>query len=133
LKRRCYLDTSALRHLLSKSARTADVTSLVEDDTIVCASSQIAVTELHRMALMVPGLSPHEVDEVLLHLDLIPLDQQQLRRAGLLPHLPAGAQLRSLDALHIQAALDCGATEFITSDRQQGKAAKAAGLSVTLL
>ncbi|MCW2674937.1 MAG: hypothetical protein JWP14_3526, partial [Frankiales bacterium] len=57
----------------------------------------------------------------------------QLRRAGLLPDQPPGIQLRSLDALHLQAAIDFGATEFVTSDRRQAEAAKALRLKVRYL
>ena len=103
------------------------------DPAELVASSQIAVTELHRTALALPGVSAAEVDAVLDKVSLVALTPDQLRRAGLLPPLPAGAQLRSLDAIHIQAALDIGATEFVTSDKRQAKAAKAAGLTVTVV
>ena len=133
MSKRNYVDTSALRHALSPSPRTADIRRLLDDEAQVCATSQIAITELHRTALLAAGVSPVEVDDVLEKLDLIDVDAGQLRRAGLLPPLPAGGQLRSLDAIHIQAALDIGATAFVTSDKRQAKAAKAAGLVVTVL
>lgn len=39
--------------------------------------------------------------------------------------------LRGMDALHIGAAVDCGAEAFITADRQQARAAQHLGLQVT--
>lgn len=45
---------------------------------------------------------------------------------GTLPDLP----LRSLDALHLAAARNAGATEFATSDRTQAEAARALGFAV---
>lgn len=41
--------------------------------------------------------------------------------------------LRGMDAVHIGAAVDCSAQVFITSDRQQAKAAQRMGLQVTLV
>ncbi|MCB1226632.1 MAG: type II toxin-antitoxin system VapC family toxin [Verrucomicrobiales bacterium] len=40
---------------------------------------------------------------------------------------------RSLDVLHVAAALVLGATEFLTFDKHQAKLAKAAGLRVPIL
>lgn len=132
--RRTYLDTSALRHLLVPHPRhTRTVTSRYRDATTTVATSDVAVTELHRFAQRVPELAIADVDAVLDNTDLVALTQQQLRSAGLLPDLPSGGQLRALDAIHVQAALDFAATEFLTSDQRQALAAKAAGLKVSLL
>lgn len=131
--RRSYLDTSALRHLLVVHHRSADVAARLLDTDTVAATSQLAVTELHRMALREPQLTLDDVDAVLGSLDLVAVTGQQLRAAGLLPDLPSGVQLRSLDAIHIQSAVDFGATEFLTSDGRQAAAAAAAGLFVQLM
>jgi predicted nucleic acid-binding protein len=40
---------------------------------------------------------------------------------------------RTLDILHVAAALALGATRFVTSDRRQASLAKAARLDATLL
>jgi predicted nucleic acid-binding protein len=130
---RCYLDTSALRHLLVQHPATDDVRLRVEAPRTIAATSQITVTELHRLGLRVPELTVQQVDAVLGNVDLVMLTAEQLRGAGLLPDLPSGTQLRSLDALHLQAAVDFGATEFVTSDRRQADAAVAVGLHVSLL
>lgn len=130
---RCYLDTSALRHLLVWHRRTAEVQNRFAATDSVVATSQITVTELHRLGQRCPELTTQDVDAVLDNIDLVALNSEQLRAAGLLPDLPAGVQLRSLDAMHIQAATVFGATEFVTSDARQAKAAKAARLRVTLL
>lgn len=130
---RFYFDTSVLRVLLIRQAATKVVTARFHEPGAILASSELTITELHRFALTVPSVSAWEVDQVLGELDLVAITAEQLRRAGLLPHLPAGVQLRSLDAIHVQAALDMGATEFLTSDKRQGKAAKAAGLTVKVL
>ena len=41
--------------------------------------------------------------------------------------------LRGMDAIHIGAAVDCGAQAFITADKQQAAAARFLGLQVTLV
>lgn len=131
--KRCYLDTSALRHLLVQDQASARVRRRVLDAETIAASSEIAVTELHRLGQRVPELSVQDVDAVLDSIDLVVLSLHQLRAAGLLPDLTPGVQLRSLDALHVQAALDFGSTDFLTSDRRQAAAAMATGLKVTTL
>lgn len=130
---RAYLDTSALRHLLVPHKASESVRARILDQGSIVASSEMTVTELHRFAARVPQLSVGQVDAVLDNIDLVTLTREQLRAAGLLPDLAAGTQLRSLDALHIQAALDFGASEFVTSDRRQGEAATGIGLAVVLL
>lgn len=128
-----YLDTSALRHLLVQSSATEVVAEALRGPDRVTASSALVLTELHRLGQLSAGVSVQDVDDVLDKVDLIPVSPDQLRAAGLLPALAAGTQLRSLDAIHIQAALDFGAVEFLTSDRRQAEAATAARLPVTLL
>jgi predicted nucleic acid-binding protein len=58
--------------------------------------------------------------------DLVEIDRSLHREAGLLP----GRHLRSLDALHLAAALRVGADAMVTYDRRQADAADAAGLLV---
>ena len=41
--------------------------------------------------------------------------------------------LRAMDALHIACAIEWGAQNFVSSDKQQSKAAKKAGLNVTVI
>lgn len=128
--RRCYLDTSALRHLLVAHEATDEVRQRLTAGTIA-ATSQITVTELHRLGGRVPGVSVQHVDAVLAHVDLVLMTPDQARAAGVL----AGrhSELGSIDAVHRQAALDFGATEFVTSDRRQAAAATDVGLAVTYL
>ena len=38
--------------------------------------------------------------------------------------------LRGMDAIHVGAAIECGAQAFVTADRQQASAARAMGLEV---
>ncbi|MBC7677902.1 MAG: PIN domain-containing protein [Pseudorhodobacter sp.] len=63
---------------------------------------------------------------MLSRLGLVDMDRSVFRDAGLL----IGANLPSLDALQIAAALHAGANEFITYDTRQQEAARAVGLLV---
>jgi predicted nucleic acid-binding protein len=113
--------------------RSQDVVALIQDEGTLAASSELTIAELHRLAARIPVISARAVDDVLDRIDLVALTAPQLRAAGLLPDLPSGAQLRSLDAIHLQAALDFGAHELVTSDRRQAQAATNLNVRVTLV
>ena len=59
-------------------------------------------------------------------LDVVDLDREVYRQAGLLP----GKNLRSFDALHVAVALRAGADVMVSYDARQGAAAEASGLPV---
>lgn len=122
-----YADTSALRRLLIDDPYSVALERyLLEQDAL--ATSDLTVTELHRVAGW-HEIGPGAVEDVLSRFDRVPLTQALFRQAGLLPHL-AGCYLRSLDALHIVAALDTGQSAFVTYDGGQANAAAAVGLRV---
>ncbi len=88
-------------------------------------SSAILTTELLRLGHR-QGLATEDVRAALDLVDLVQVTDALLIQAGLLP----GRSLRSLDAIHIASALEVGADSFLTADRKQGDAARAAGLGV---
>ena len=63
---------------------------------------------------------------VLERVDLVEPDRASYTSAGLLP----GRTLRSLDALHVVAALRAEAESFVSYDVRQGEAARSVGLRV---
>ncbi len=65
-----------------------------------------------------------DISEFLESIELVALTQAAFRLAGQLP----GETLRSLDALHLTAALLGGATAIVTYDRRLQEAAAEAGL-----
>lgn len=81
-------------------------------------------TELRRLAVRI-GLDQTLVSAVLDRIDVVDLDRDVFRAAGLLP----GSALRSLDALHVAVALRLDVDAFLTYDDRQAQAAHAAGLS----
>ena len=64
--------------------------------------------------------------ELLKRVDVADLERAQLRTAGLLN----GEQLRSLDAVHVAAALRWQADAVLTYDHRQAKAAQDVGIRV---
>ena len=123
-----YIEASAAAKLLvSESASTALATRLNQlaagEETVI--SCVLLETELRRLAMR-EELPQTAVTAVLDRFDLVELDRDVYREAGLLP----GRNLRSLDALHVAAALRVGADVMITYDTRQALAAQASGLPV---
>jgi predicted nucleic acid-binding protein len=88
-------------------------------------SSVVLETELRRLAMR-EDLPQVAVTAVLERIGIFQIDKDVYREAGLLP----GRNLRSLDALHVAAALRVGADVMITYDVRQADAAGASGLRV---
>ena len=91
----------------------------------------MASTELRRAARW-SGIATERVQRRLAQLDRLPATREVLVSAGELPDPvePPGTRLGSLDAIHLASALRAGADRFMTYDRNQSRAARAAGLTV---
>ena len=123
-----YVESSAAAKLLvaepASAALAAQLDMLAGSGSTV-VSSVVLETELRRLAMR-EDLPQVGVTTVLERLDIFQLDKDVYRAAGLLP----GRNLRSLDALHVAAALRVGADVMITYDVRQADAARASGLQV---
>lgn len=123
-----YIETSAAAKLLvdepASSRLAARLDDAVDADDAVL-SSTLLETELRRLALRAE-LAQSAVTQLLARFDLVETDLSLYREANLLP----GPHLRSLDALHLAAALRAGADIMVTYDRRQADAAASAGLPV---
>jgi len=123
-----YLESSAAAKLLvseAASAPLADYLDALAANVSEVMSSILLETELRRLAVR-DNLPQLGVTALMDRLDIIDLDREVYREAGLLP----GKNLRSLDALHVAAALRAGADVMVTYDARQGAAAEASGLPV---
>ncbi|MGQ0779282.1 MAG: PIN domain-containing protein [Pseudonocardiales bacterium] len=123
-----YIETSAAAKLLvdePESTRLAARLDKAVDSDDALFSSMLLETELRRLAVRV-DLAQTAVTYLLERFDLVEIDPPLYREAGLLP----GRYLRSLDALHLAAALRVGADVMVTYDGRQADAAEAAGLPV---
>lgn len=124
-----YVDASAWAKLLVEEAESEVMHAWVNErlasaDEFV--SSHLLVTELGRLAQRA-GVEAVSVTSVLKVLSLVLPSIGTYTAAGLLP----GA-VRSLDAIHVAAALGVGADHFVTYDERQREAAEAAGIPVVV-
>jgi predicted nucleic acid-binding protein len=122
-----YVESSAAAKLLAREAETNALMDaldrLTEDSSSHLVSSLILETELRRLAVRAELAQP-DVTEVLDRFELVDLDRSVFTSAGILP----GKHLRSLDALHIAAALKLDADLMISYDARQIAAAESVGL-----
>jgi uncharacterized protein len=121
-----YIETSAAAKLLIEeeaSARLAEHLDALPEAPVSCL---VLETELRRLAVRVE-LPQTAVTALLERFDLLETDRSLYREAGLLP----GRNLRSLDALHVAAALRLNADVMLSYDRRQIAAAEAVGLPTT--
>ena len=119
---RHYVDTSAAAKLLVEEAEPAALASFLDRVTEAgdaVGSSLLLETELRRLGIRL-AIPQERVTLVPERLALLVPDADVFRAAGLLP----GAELRSLDALHVAAALRWGADGVVTYDWRQATAAR---------
>jgi uncharacterized protein len=123
-----YIETSAAAKLLVEEPASSRLAARLDksvDQGDALLSSTLLETELLRLAVRV-DLPQAAVTHLLERLDLVEADRSLYREAGLLP----GRHLRSLDALHLAAALRVSADVMVTYDHRQADVAEAAGLPV---
>jgi predicted nucleic acid-binding protein len=124
-----YLDSSAIVKLVVPEVETDALVAELErwPDRV---SAALAFVEVHRALRRTrqPKAAHTRADVVLAMMGLIRLDQSVLSRAAQF----ANPEMRSLDAIHLAAALTLGdyPEAFITYDGRQAKAAAAEGLNV---
>lgn len=120
-----YVDTSALGALLVAQPETQELVDWLDQADARLVSCDLLETELRRMAVR-EGRDQSKVSEILDGVSLAALDRATYRSAGFLP-MP---DLRTLDALHLEAAIRLDADAVLTYDRRLGEAAKSAGLDI---
>ncbi|GAA3612419.1 type II toxin-antitoxin system VapC family toxin [Marihabitans asiaticum] len=120
-----YVDTSAMGALLVDQPESETLLTWLDETEAELVSSDLLETELRRLAVR-EDLDHGDVTRLLDGLTHAALDRAVYRSAGLLP-MP---YLRTLDALHLEAALRLGADAVLTYDRRLGEAAATLGLDV---
>lgn len=123
-----YADTSALLKLLVAEPETPALHAHLAGAPGEVLTCDLTIAELTRNATRA-GASPATVDLLLGQLTMLTLDRSLLTRAGRLPS-PPGTFLRTADAIHLVAALEVGATTFLSYDRRQAQAAAGLGFAV---
>jgi predicted nucleic acid-binding protein len=120
-----YLDTSAAAKLLKREAESFQLREFCGRPDVELVGTDLLETELRRLAHReeIPGAAVSMVlDRVALHA----LTRSVYTQAGLLP----GRNLRSLDALHISAALRLEVDVAVIYDLRMREGAVESGLRV---
>ena len=117
-----YVDTSALGALLVEQLESDALESWLDQTSDILVSSDLLEIELRRLAVR-EGIDQADVTRLLDGVSLAALDRAVYRSAGLLP-MP---YLRTLDALHLEAAMRLDAAAVLTYDRRLSKAARSVG------
>lgn len=121
-----YLDTSAALKLVveeSESDALAQDIDREQPDLVAC---WLLETEMRRAAQREEHLTQQIVSEFLEGVGLYEVPSSLFREAGVLP----GAHLRSLDALHVAAAIRIGVDCVVTYDSRLTDSARSLGLKV---
>lgn len=120
-----YVDTSALGAPLIDQPESPAVVSWLDQTSATLVSSDLLETELRRISVR-EGLEQSDVNRVVDGVALATLDRAVYRSAGYLP-MP---YLRTLDALHLEAAMRLDAVAVLTYDPRLGEASRTVGLDV---
>ncbi|WP_457206174.1 type II toxin-antitoxin system VapC family toxin [Nocardioides sp. P5_C9_2] len=123
---RWYVDTSAALKLLVEESESTALVRALDDEAPDLVASLLLETELRRVVAREPALSQAAVSDLLASISLFELSPSVFTEAGLLP----GPTLRSLDALHLAAAIRLGVDHVVTYDRRMAGAAQDLGLAV---
>ncbi|MDK8879752.1 type II toxin-antitoxin system VapC family toxin [Corynebacterium sp. MSK008] len=123
--RRVYADTSAIACLIKAEPHTNAVRLWLEAGECEVVSSDLLEIELRRLAVRL-GRPQGEVTLILRGISLAELHRATLRSASMLP-MP---YLRTLDAIHLQAALDLESDAVLTYDKRLADAAREVGFEV---
>ena len=122
-----YVDTSAAVKLLVREAETSALRRWLRDGERDLVSSDLLRTELSRVALRL-GDGTRRAEAILAGITVLPVTTTTFEAAGALEP----ASMRSLDALHLAAALDLGdeLDAIVTYDERLAAAATAHGVEV---
>ena len=121
-----YIETSAAAKIMFRERETDALTLQLDQfaaDEVALLSCSLLETELRRAAVR-EDVAQAMVTDILDRFALVELDPSHFRAAGLL----AGKHLRTLDALHIAAALSVESDVMLSYDQRQIAAALEAGL-----
>ena len=123
---RWYIDTSAATKLLVTEAESDALAHELDATQPDLAACYLLETEIRRVVHRVERLTQEAVSSVLDSIDLYEVPPSLFREAGLVP----GQNLRSLDAVHLTAAIRIGVDAVLTYDTRMIDAASDLGLAV---
>lgn len=121
-----YLDTSAALKLVVEEAASRALAQLIDREKPDLVACLLLETEMRRAAQREAPLTQSLVSEFLEGVGLYEVPASLFREAAVLP----GAQLRSVDGLHLAAAIRIGVDRIVTYDERLADCARSLGLSV---
>jgi uncharacterized protein len=123
-----YMDTSAAAKLLVEEPESAALASYLDRQNVESVACLLLETELRRFAVR-HAIPQPEATAVLDNVSLFDMPRSLYYAAGILP----GQHLRSLDALHVVAAVRLGVDILITYDDRMQELAAELGLNVVAI
>ncbi|MGI8576962.1 MAG: type II toxin-antitoxin system VapC family toxin [Nocardioidaceae bacterium] len=120
-----YLDTSAAVKLLVEEPESVALATFLDQTDGSVVACLLLETELRRFAVR-HGITQSDVTRILGMVALYDMPRSLYYEAGILP----GRHLRSLDALHLAAAVRIGTDSVLTYDGRMQEAAAGIGLEV---
>jgi uncharacterized protein len=123
-----YLDTSAAVKLLVEEAESAALARYLDQPDVETVACLLLETELRRFAVR-HDIPQSDVTAILDATSLYEMPRSLYYEAGIF----AGPRLRSLDALHLGAALRLGADAVVCYDTRMQDSAAELGLEVLAL
>lgn len=121
-----YVHTSAALKLLIDEPESTSLVAELDSVNPTLAACYLVESELRRVVQRVEALAHAAVTDVLEGVDLHDVPASLFREAGYL----GGPSLRSLDALHLAAAIRIGVDAVLTYDTRLADAARALGIAV---
>ncbi|MEZ5159125.1 MAG: type II toxin-antitoxin system VapC family toxin [Candidatus Nanopelagicales bacterium] len=121
-----YLDTSAALKLLIEEAESPALAEAVDSEQPDLVACWLLETELRRAAQRLGVLGMAAISDFLAGVSLYEMPGSLFREAGIL----RGETLRSLDALHLAAAVRIGVDLVLTYDERMAESARQLGLRV---
>ena len=123
---RWYIDTSAAAKLVITEDESDALAHELDQQMPDLVACYLLETELRRIVHRVEDLTNESVTGLLDRIDLYEVPPSLFRAAGLLH----GANVRSLDAIHVAASVQIGVDALLTYDPRMATAARAVGLPV---
>lgn len=123
---RWYVETSAALKLIINEAESDALMEAIADAKPDLLSCWLLETEMRRTVARHPRITQDRVTDILDEIDLVEMPPRLYRQASYLP----GPHLRSLDALHLAAAIGADVDLIVTYDVRMAESAREVGLKV---
>jgi predicted nucleic acid-binding protein len=120
-----YLDTSAAVKLLVEEPESVALAQYLDQPNVETVACLLLETELRRFAVR-HVIPQQDVSAILDTISLYDMPHSLYYEAGILP----GRHVRSLDALHLVAAVRLGTDVIVSYDNRQQEAAAELGLGI---